>query len=147
MNKNFLASKNYDLKAIEKQQKHEENAWYIINSINKTKSNWLKGELVKNLYFYLDLSFVKDELIKIYKATDSKELKGIIKGLHDQTLDLSNLIEEAEENTRLFKENEEARKEFEEEIHTEDFEDSIIKVKDQTTLQSREIGLLKSSKL
>jgi hypothetical protein len=116
MNKNFLAKQNNDINEFEKKSKRESNAWYLLESIKRSKSDWVKTEFVKSLSLYLDLEFVKQELMMIYKKTSSNELRKTIKNLHDGTLDLTQFYKELEENTKLFEESQ---------IHKEETRDFI----------------------
>ncbi|MCE2929572.1 MAG: hypothetical protein LW817_08085 [Candidatus Caenarcaniphilales bacterium] len=141
MSKNFLASKNQDLDNFDKKSKREENAWYLIESIKRSKSNWIKSEFVKNLSLYLDLDFVKQELIVIYKSTNSIELRQTIKALHDGTLDLSEFMKELEENTRLFQEAKLHRKEVEEYVNEYHLSESPLRVSGE--IDSQSLGILK----
>lgn len=104
MNKNFLAKQNNDINEFEKKSKRESNAWYLLESIKRSKSDWVKCEFVKSLSLYLDLEFVKQELMMIYKITSSIELRKTIKNLHDGTIDLTQFYKELEENSKLFEE-------------------------------------------
>jgi hypothetical protein len=141
MSKNFLASKNQDLDNFDKKSKREENAWYLIESIKRSKSNWVKSEFVKNLSLYLDLDFVKQELIVIYKSTNSIELRQTIKALHDGTLDLTEFMIELEENTRLLEESRQYREETEQYINDYHLSEAPLKV--HGDIDSRSLGILK----
>jgi hypothetical protein len=107
--------------------KQENDARHIIHVFHKTKSEWLKVEMLRNLALYVDFHFVKCELRDIYIAPASSEkIKKTIIEIHDGTIDLSDLRKAAEENKKIFDEIDRLREEVE-------IEDYMMKASDDNT--------------
>lgn len=66
----------------------------IFKLLSRKGSEALYCSLIERLYFYLDFSFVREALMKIYRTTKSDAIKRKIKALHDGTLDMSKYLEE-----------------------------------------------------
>jgi hypothetical protein len=64
-------------------------AMRIFTMLGQKGSNYHYSKLIERLYSYIDLDFVKEGLIKIYRETKSDFLKETICSIHDGTLDLS----------------------------------------------------------
>ena len=84
--------------------------------------------MLRNLYFYLDLDFVKEELIDIYRHTADKELKTVIKKLHDGSLDVDDLVKMAKENEKLFAESKPENYDFSDNQTTTNSEEELPNV-------------------
>lgn len=94
--------------------KHENDARHIIHVFHKTKSEWLKIEMLRNLALYVDFHFVKCELRDIYLApVSSTKVKKTIIEIHNGTLDISDLNKAAQENKKIFDEVDRLREEIE----------------------------------
>lgn len=135
---------NSNLAAIQEREYQQGNARYILNCIAKSKSNWFICEMIRSLYFYLDFDFVKEELKQIYVKTTSDQVKTIIRELHDGTLDVSDLIEQAKLNSELFEESHRLQQEYEFENTEKDHIDVSTKFDNRTVLTARDIGFLKN---
>jgi hypothetical protein len=124
--------RNSNLAVIQELESRQENARYILKCIAKSKSNWFISEMIRNLYFYLDFDFVKGALKHIYITTTSDKVKAIIRDLHDGTLDVSDLVKQAEHNSLLLNESQKLQHEYENsEDETEEsssFDNSSLKV-------------------
>ena len=64
-------------------------AMRIFTMLGQKGSNYHYSRLIERLYSYIDLDFVKEGLIKIYRETKSDFLKETICSIHDGTIDLS----------------------------------------------------------
>lgn len=111
--------KNSNLADLQEIESRKSNAIYIINCIKKSKSNWFICEMIRNLYFYIDFDFVKEELRNIYIKTSSEDIKSNIRDLHDGKLDVTDLIEQAKINSEFFEESKKLQKQFEAEFKDE----------------------------
>jgi hypothetical protein len=118
--KAFLYSKDQiNLQEEEYNQQRAKSAYYLLSTLSKG-SIWTRKESVRKLFFYLDLPFVKPELIKIYKSSSTPDaIKETIKSLHDGNLDVQDLIYEMEREAELDKIMEEARQEVLREMEQE----------------------------
>jgi hypothetical protein len=134
---------NSNLIEIEEREYRQGNARYILKSIAKSKSNWFICEMLRSLYFYLDFDFVKEELKQIYVRTASDQVKTIIRGLHDGTLNVDDLIEQAKINSELFEESQRLQKEYELEIHRDDQLNEPYNER-HAVLTAKDIGFLKN---
>ncbi len=110
---NVTQIKNHE--ELEYQNERSSHAQLLIISFHKVKNLWLKLEMLRNLAFYLDLVFVKEELKQIYTKTDEVKIKEMIKSLYDGTVDISDLIEICKENQAIKEEVKKIEKEYEEE--------------------------------
>jgi hypothetical protein len=72
-------------------EKHGEAA-LILQMLSEKASLGHHINLLKRLYFYLDLDFVKKALIEIYRTADSAALKEAIIELHDGTFDINDYL-------------------------------------------------------
>ncbi len=135
---------NSNLAAVQELESQQGNARYILKCIAKSKSNWFICEMLRSLYFYLDFGFVKEELKQIYMQTTSSEVKTIIRELHDGTLDVSDLIQQAKTNSELFEESNKLQEEYELEIRKEEPVEIHTQFNNRTVLTARDIGFLKN---
>lgn len=105
MDRNLIQAKNPNLEEETIKKKREANAKNLIYLFTDTRSNWLKNELIRQLYFYMDFDFVKFELFKIYKSPlTSIKIRKTIKQLHDGTLDVTDLLEQIKRNEESYRE-------------------------------------------
>lgn len=131
MDKYFALLKNKkNVKEVKMQEARISAAQFLLKQIY-SGSLWLRTEAIRMLYFYLDFDFVKNALMNLYKTTKEEEIKQAIKGLHDGTLDVSDLIKEREEYKEYEKMAEEARAELENELddNVDDSELELVKFK------------------
>jgi hypothetical protein len=98
---NYLSKKD---EFFNSEEKRKSQAKYILSLIKKSKSNWFCVEMIRNLHFYIEYDFVKQELKEIYISKSSIEIREAIRGLHDGTIDVSDLMEQINDNKRLYEE-------------------------------------------
>ncbi len=142
MNKSYLHNTN--LAASRDEQRRKDNARFILDSIVKTKSNWFRCEMLRNLYFYLDLDFVREELKQIYLGAN-EQVRTTIKALHDGTLDVSDLIEQAKRNEEYFAESEAIYTQYERELAEAEQAEAGAAIP-TGLMKSSELALLRISK-
>jgi hypothetical protein len=130
--KNYLVQKE---EFFNSEEKRKSQAKYIISLIKRSKSNWFCVEMIRNLYFYLEYDFVKHELREIYINKSSPEIREAIKGLHDGSIEVSDLIEEINENQRLYEETRKNKESFysdyiqPESLHQDNISSTTLKFK------------------
>jgi|GEM_PF-2802952 len=91
-----------DIAKSEHEHYRESYAKLLLNNLGKG-SDWFKMNNLKDLALFLDLTFVKKELIKIYNETTNKTLKQGIKDLHDGLLDVSDVLRRINDEDELRK--------------------------------------------
>jgi hypothetical protein len=89
----LLINNKQDLKEEEKRLKRIEKARRLVIDLDYG-NNWFKYQTVKKLYLYLDLDFVKNKLVKLYRYSDDKKLKALITSMHDGNFDAEEVLEE-----------------------------------------------------
>jgi hypothetical protein len=89
----LLINNKQDLKEEEKRLKRIEKARRLVIDLDYG-NNWFKYQTVKKLYLYLDLDFVKNKLMKLYRYSDDKKLKALITSMHDGNFDAEEVLEE-----------------------------------------------------
>jgi hypothetical protein len=89
----LLINNKQDLKEEEKRLKRIEKARRLVIDLDYG-NNWFKYQTVKKLYLYLDLDFVKNKLVKLYRYSDDKKLKALITSMHDGNFDAEEILEE-----------------------------------------------------
>lgn len=142
MNQKFLINKNQNPEELEKEQRRNSQARHILQTIKRSKSTWMKIEMIKQIYFYVNYRFVQEELRDIYKNKETHpKVRQAIKDLHNGDLDVSDLIAEREENAQLFAEYEKFKNEFElENQEITDYDKNLVIPKN---LDHSNIALLK----
>ena len=103
----ILLNNKQDLKAEAKRLKKIEKARQLVINLDYGTA-WFKYQTVKKLYMYLEIDFVRDKLISLYKATDNQDLKDLIRSLHDGDFDAEDIISEYESRLEYEQEAEEA---------------------------------------
>ena len=89
----LLINNKQDLKEEEKRLKRIEKARRLVIDLDYG-NNWFKYQTVRKLYLYLDLDFVKNKLVKLYRYSDDKKLKALITSMHDGNFDAEEILEE-----------------------------------------------------
>lgn len=89
----LLINNKQDLKEEEKRLKRIEKARRLVIDLDYG-NNWFKYQTVRKLYLYLDLDFVKNKLVKLYRYSDDKKLKALIASMHDGNFDAEEILEE-----------------------------------------------------
>jgi hypothetical protein len=89
----LLINNKQDLKEEEKRLKRIEKARRLVIDLDYG-NNWFKYQTVKKLYLYLDLDFVKNKLVKLYRYSDDQKLKALIASMHDGNFDAEEILEE-----------------------------------------------------
>jgi hypothetical protein len=140
-------NKSFNTKLIDngRDQQRRDNAAFVIDSIRKTKSNWFKCEMLRNLYFYLDFDFVREELKQIY-ISGNDEVRSTIKALHDGTLDVSDLIEQAKRNEEYFAESDAIYAQYERELAEQEMLEALDLTIPTGSLQGADLAILRMTK-
>ncbi|NBV98575.1 MAG: hypothetical protein EBR67_03570 [Proteobacteria bacterium] len=89
----LLINNKQDLKEEEKRLRNIDKARRLVIDLDYG-NNWFKYQTVKKLYLYLDLDFVKNKLMKLYRYSDDKKLKTLITSMHDGNFDAEEILEE-----------------------------------------------------
>jgi hypothetical protein len=85
----LLINNKQDLKEEEKRLKRIEKARRLVIDLDYG-NNWFKYQTVRKL----DLDFVKNKLVKLYRYSDDKKLKALITSMHDGNFDAEEILEE-----------------------------------------------------
>ena len=109
-------------------------AHYFVKRL-QGKDKWLLKRNVRRLYFHIDLDFVRKALIDLYKRTEHDDIKRIIKEIHDGSHDVSDLLEEMEEQKAYNK----AITDIERELLAKEFAQELSEANEV----QNQIGLLK----
>lgn len=89
----LLINNKQDLKEEEKRLRKIDKARRLVIDLDYG-NNWFKYQTVKKLYLYLDLDFVKNKLVKLYRYSDDQKLKALITSMHDGNFDAEEILEE-----------------------------------------------------
>lgn len=89
----LLINNKQDLKEEEKRLRKIDKARRLVIDLDYG-NNWFKYQTVKKLYLYLDLDFVKNKLVKLYRYSDDQKLKALIASMHDGNFDAEEILEE-----------------------------------------------------
>jgi hypothetical protein len=89
----LLINNKQDLKEEEKRLRKIDKARRLVIDLDYG-NNWFKYQTVKKLYLYLDLDFVKNKLVKLYRYSDDQKLKTLITSMHDGNFDAEEILEE-----------------------------------------------------
>lgn len=105
-----------------KMDKKADAAWYLLSHTRKG-SLWFRSDTIRMLYFYLDLQFVRQELIKLYRDSHKEpEIQDLIKSMYDGTVDVDDLLEEMADLKDMKKSVELSQEEY-----LKEFEDGVDK--------------------
>ncbi len=120
--KQILTPKQFD-----EFEKHNEAA-LILKMLKEKASIFHHVKLLKKLCFYLDLEFVKEALIEIYRTTKSDLIRETITELHDGTLDIEDYLLTLEQRDELNAYAQELDREYENELDSSENEalDSVF---------------------
>lgn len=89
----LLINNKQDIREEEKRLRRIDNARRLVIDLDYG-NNWFKYQTVKKLYLYLDLDFVKNKLMKLYRYSDDQKLKALITSMHDGNFDAEEVLEE-----------------------------------------------------
>jgi hypothetical protein len=94
-----ILKSSFDKSQLEKEEqldKRRKAANYYVSRL-QGRDKWLLKRNLRRLSFHLDFDFVRKAFIDIYKLTKHDDIKELIKEIHDGTHDLTDLIEEMQD--------------------------------------------------
>ncbi|MCH2227529.1 MAG: hypothetical protein MK033_07125 [Candidatus Caenarcaniphilales bacterium] len=124
-----------DIEEGKRTLERESSARYVLKRLSEETNKYLLTRLVKYCFFILDLSFVREGLIDIYRTTKLDYLKEMIRDLHDGKIDASDISEEIDFWDNADRVHQEAREEAQREFEIElGLNDELINLDSRTHL-------------